>query len=406
MATINGSNGNDHLRGTAASDRMNGRGGNDTLEGSGGNDTLDGGSGDDRLAGGAGRDTYIVDSEGDSIVDSSGRDTVVALVAYYALGAGLENLTLRGNWFEVQGDGNELDNVIRNDRADGGAWIDGADGDDTLLGGDGWDVFSFNQGSGNYGNDVVDGGGGDDGIRTGAHSAVVVDFRDGNVTGGGASGSGTIAFSNIEFAAGGNFDDTLIANDAGIRLYGGDGNDVLVGGAGNDTLLSDNDGSDGGQSPFIAGRDSVTGGAGNDRIETAGGNDTLDGGAGADTLIAGNGDDTLFWQASDTVVDGGDGNDILRLRSGSLKLTAIDNATIQDIETVNMSNGGDNRLTLSAQDILDLSSTTDTLRVLGGSGDSVNIVGAFVDEGVSGGYHRYSVGSATLLIDTDITSVF
>jgi Ca2+-binding RTX toxin-like protein len=406
MATINGSNGDDHLSGTAASDRLNGRGGNDTLDGGGGNDTLDGGSGDDHLAGGAGRDTYIVDSEGDSIVDSSGRDTVVSLVAYYALGAGLENLTLRGTWFEVQGDGNELDNVIRNDRSEGGAWIDGADGNDTLLGGEGWDVFSFSQGSGNYGNDIVDGGGGDDGIRAGTHSAVVIDFRAGTVSGGGTSGSESVFFENIEHAAGGVFDDLLIANDAGIRLYGADGNDTLVGGGGDDTLLSDNDGSDGGQSPFIAGRDSVTGGAGNDRIETAGGNDTLDGGAGSDTLVAGDGNDTLFWQLSDARVDGGAGNDVLRLRSGNLNLTVVDNATIQDIETVNMSSGGDNRLTLSEQDILDLSSTTDTLRVLGRPGDSVNIVGVFEDEGVSGGYHRYSVGSATLLVDTDISSVF
>lgn len=397
MATINGTSGNDRLTGTAQADRLNGRGGNDTLDGAGGDDVLDGG---------AGNDTYILDSDGDQIVDSGGRDTVVSDLISYALGAGLENLTLRGSWYEVQGDGNELNNIIRNDRPDGGAWIDGADGNDTLLGGDGWDAFSFSQGSGDYGNDVVDGGGGVDALRTGSHSAVVIDFRDGTVAGGGASGSGSVTFENIEHAAGGAFDDLLIANDAGVTLYGGDGDDTLRGGAGDDYLASDYDGTDTPQSPFVAGNDRVYGGAGNDRIATAGGNDILDGGAGDDTLEGGSGNDTLYWHASDSRVDGGTGSDTLRIRTGNLNLTAVDNAVIQGIETVNMTGGGNNRLTLNQQDILDISSSTDTLRVLGNAGDSINIVGSFTDGGVSGGYHRYTVGSATLLVDTDITSVF
>jgi Ca2+-binding RTX toxin-like protein len=394
MATISGTAGNDELTGTGADDR---------LYGLSGRDTLDGGGGDDLLDGGTGNDTYIVDSEGDSISDPAGRDTVIALQGYYALGAGLENLTLRGDLFEVQGDGNSAANVIRNERDGGGAWIDGAGGNDTLLGGGGWDVFSFNL-AGNYGSDVVDGGAGDDGIRTGAHSAVTIDFRDGTASGGGTSGSGSIAFEHIEHAAGGAFDDLLIANDAGIRLYGGDGDDTLRGGSGDDYLASDNDGTDA-SSPFIAGNDRVYGGAGNDTLSTGGGNDTLDGGAGDDGLEAGAGNDMLYWQAADSRVDGGSGNDRLRLKSGSLDLTAVDNAVIRDVETVDMTNAGTNRLTLGAQDILDLSSSTDTLKVLGSAGDSVNIVGRYVDEGISGGYHRYGVGTATLLVDTDITSV-
>ena len=396
MATITGTSSNDNLTGTSGDDR---------LYGLGGHDTLDGRLGDDYMEGGGGNDTYVVNSEGDIINDSGGRDTVIATHAYYALGAGLENLTLRGASFEVQGDGNGLANVIRNGRDHGGAWIDGAGGNDTLLGGGGWDVFSFSLGSGNYGHDVVNGGAGQDGIRVGTHSAVVIDFRDGTVSGGGTSGSGSVSFGNIEHAAGGAFDDLLIASDAGITLYGGDGSDTLRGGAGADYLASDNDGTDAPQSPFVAGNDRVYGGAGNDTLVTAGGNDTLDGGSGNDRLQAGRGNDTLYWQASDSLVDGGSGTDSLRLKSGSLDLTAIGNAIIKDVESVNMTGAGNNRLTLRAQDILDLSSSTDSLTVLGSAGDSVNIVGSYTDEGVSGGYHRYSVGTATLLVDTDITSV-
>jgi Ca2+-binding RTX toxin-like protein len=395
MATIRGTAGNDDLTGTAGDDRLYGLGGRDTLDGAGGKDLLDGGSGND---------TYVIDSEGDVVADSGGRDTVIALHGYHALGAGLENLVLRGDLFEVQGDGNAAANVIRNDRDGGGAWIDGAGGNDTLLGGTGWDVFSFNLAA-NYGNDVVDGGAGDDGIRAGAHSAVVIDFRDGTVTGGGTSGSGSVLFKGIEHAAGGAFSDLLIANDAGIRLYGGDGHDTLRGGAGGDYLASDNDGSDAPQSPFIAGKDRVYGGGGNDTLVAGGGSDILNGGAGDDRLAAGAGNDVLHWHAADSRVDGGSGNDRLRLKSGDLDLTAVDNAVIRDIEIIDMRNAGGNRLTLSAQDILDLSSSTDTLKVLGGAGDSVNIVGPYVDDGVSGGYHRYGVGAATLLVDTDITAV-
>ena len=396
MATIKGTSGNDDLKGTSGDDR---------LYGLGGRDTLDGGRGDDYLEGGVGNDTYLVDSEGDTINDSSGRDTVIATQAYYALGAGLENLILRGSWFEVQGDGNNLGNVIRNDRDDGGAWIDGAGGNDTLLGGGGWDVFSFSQGSGNYGHDLVDGGAGEDGIRVGTHSAVFVDFRDGTVIGGGTAGSGSVSFENLEHAAGGAFDDLLIANDAGIALYGGDGNDTLRGGAGDDYLASDSDGTDAPPSPFGAGNDLAYGGGGSDRITTGGGSDTLDGGSGDDQLEAGSGNDTLYWQGSDSMVDGGSGLDTLRLKSGNLDLTVIGNAIIQDVEAVNLTKAGDNQLTLREQDILDLSSSTDTLKVLGSVGDAVNIVGNYVDEGVSGGYHRYGVGAATLLVDTDIADV-
>ena len=56
----------------------------------------------------------------------------------------------------------QLNNVIRNqdNSSQPGriAFIDGADGDDTLIGGTGQDHFIFAAGSGSYGTDSVDGG--------------------------------------------------------------------------------------------------------------------------------------------------------------------------------------------------------------------------------------------------------
>jgi Ca2+-binding RTX toxin-like protein len=393
MATINGTAGADNLKGTAAAD---------TLRGRGGNDTLNGGAGVDTLIGGSGNDTYIVNGDGDVISDSSGVDTVIVNHYTWTLGAGLENLVLTSSFQVAESYGNELDNVISNNRTGQiTTWIDGAGGNDTLLGGSGQDCFEFSRGSGNYGSDRVNGGSGEDAIWVGTNSAVVVDFRAGTVTGGGTSGSGRVTFSNIEVAASDSFNDRLIANNDGIVFYAGGGNDTLIGGAGNDVLYADYNGREShGDEP---GNDRLSGKGGNDRLIAALGNDFLNGGAGADHLQAGAGNDILVWDAADTRVDGGAGTDTLK--SGDLDLTAVANTKIVDVERINLTGGGDDRLTLNMDDILDISSTTDTLKVLGNAGDSVDIVGSFTFQGTSGGYRAYQVGSATLLVDTDIATV-
>ncbi|HWI36811.1 MAG TPA: calcium-binding protein, partial [Burkholderiales bacterium] len=159
-SVINGTEGDDSLVGTAGNDTLNGFGGNDTLDGAGGADQLNGGSGDDR---------YVV-TAGDTISDPSGVDTLVHSYTTTDPGAtlpdGIENGILSGN-FENFGDntpapflvGNSLDNVLTNEAQISGLFIDldGGAGNDTLIGGQGTDRFRFEAGSGNYGNDVVQG---------------------------------------------------------------------------------------------------------------------------------------------------------------------------------------------------------------------------------------------------------
>ncbi len=164
------------------------------------------------------------------------------------------------------GVGNELNNVIRsvNGYYKASFAMDGGDGNDTLLGSDNDDTFLFRAGSGNYGNDVVDGGGGDNaitftywdgvsGVNSYATSGVTIDLRHGTLTGGRISGSATLA--NIQDATGGAFNDRLIANNGrtfdnrgfaesrGSYLDGAGGNDTLEGGASNDRLTG-GDGAD------------------------------------------------------------------------------------------------------------------------------------------------------------------
>jgi hypothetical protein len=116
--------------------------------------------------------------------------------------------------------------------------------------------------------------------------------------------------------------------------------------------------------------------------------------------------------------DGGRGVDRLVADSGHLDLRDVEDDVLADIEIIDMRDdkrysvyGSDpsDKLILTKADVLALSSTTNTLKVLGeGSyeraptADSVNIVGRFEDLGVSGRFHHYKLGAAMLLVETDV----
>jgi Ca2+-binding RTX toxin-like protein len=294
---INGGPGDDSLVGTSGNDTINGFGGNDTLDGLAGDDQLFGGDGDDvlrdadnfddpgndTLDGGLGNDTYDLRAfpfadHNPVLVDAGGIDTVLTNHDF-VLPDGFENLEL----FEgVIGTGNALNNVIVTHTNEPGLYsVDGADGNDTLIGGRDQDGFSFVAGSGNYGDDLVDGGDHFDTISLhDARSSIVVDGRAGILTGGGIGGSGSVRYSNVEQIVTGAFDDRLIAHDGvtwedpnGVHFSG----PFLNAGAGNDTL---------------------TGGAADDVLEGAAGNDLIAGGGDNDFLIGGTGNDRFLFDVA------------------------------------------------------------------------------------------------------------
>ena len=288
-SVINGTAGDDSLMGTPNDDTINGLGGNDTIDGAGGDDVLNGGDGNDSIiaiagfdtvTGGAGNDTiqangnavidggtgddtyFLPGGSGGTLSDAGGNDTIITR-SMEPLPAGIENLLLRDDspTSFLFGVGNDLDNLIRNE-SPAESFLDGADGNDRLIGSTSKDHFAFSHGSGAIGNDTVDGGAGVDDITVGDFSAAVVDFRSGTVVGGGNAGSGSVSFSNIEIATGGQFNDRLIADDGGRRLSGGiGGDDTLIGGAGNDTMVV---------LYFNSGHDSIDGGGGNNTLEVYG----------------------------------------------------------------------------------------------------------------------------------------
>jgi serralysin len=151
----------------------------------------------------------------------------------------------------------------------------------------------------------------------------------------------------------------------------------------------------------------LRGAAGDDALFGQRGDDILRGGAGADRLHGQGGDDILLFRPVDTRLDGGGGFDTLKLMGGrDLRLVRLTSESeVSDIEQLDMRDGSDNLLTLNAQAVLDMSSTTDTLQVLGDAGDTVAIRGDYEDLGASGSFHGYRVGSATLLLDSDVTVI-
>jgi len=177
------------------------------LIGEGGNDTLNGGSGADQLLGGLGNDTYVVDNIGDVIIENldEGNDTVQSSVSY-TLAANVENLTLTGGVYAINGTGNSLDN--------------------TLIGNSGNNVLS-----GDAGNDILQGGNGNDTLN---------DTAGANLLDGGMGVDTLTGGAGNELFAGGAGNDIInTGNGADVVVFNrNDGQDILNGGVGTDNTLS------------------------------------------------------------------------------------------------------------------------------------------------------------------------
>lgn len=94
-----------------------------------------------------------------------------------------------------------------------------------------------------------------------------------------------------------------------IKLYGGDGNDVLLRGSTENDVIEGGAGND--RLEGTEGADVLDGGDGNDVIAAGGGNDDMTGGPGADDFVGSSGDDVLraVDEESDTQINGGPGTD-------------------------------------------------------------------------------------------------
>ncbi len=203
----------------------------------------------------------------------------------------------------------------------------------------------------------------------------------------------------------------------------GDGFDDLIVGA----FGVNSNGYDSGSSYIIFGRSDIDQGGGLPEIKGTEGDDTLKGNEVAEHFIAGAGNDNLLGRGGADVFDagvgddairigdltfasinGGNGNDALHLAGSdmNLDLTAFGDR-IHNIETICLYGRGDNTLTLTAETLLSLSGSTDTLKVHGNSGDHIALQDSgWVDGGSQGFYHTYTHDDAVLLVGANVAVEF
>lgn len=159
-----------------------------------------------------------------------------------------------------------------------------------------------------HGDDVIDGGAGDDNIYGNGGDDVITDNSGNNTVFGGDGDDHITTGNGTDVLHGGNGNDGFWAGGGNDTIYGGDGNDYGDGGAGCDTFFGG------------AGDDSFSGGAGNDMLYGQVGDDTLNGNDGCDSLYGGPGDDTLNGGSHNDLLSGGSGNDQLLGGNGCDKL--------------------------------------------------------------------------------------
>jgi trimeric autotransporter adhesin len=298
------------------------------ITGNSGNNVIDGGAGIDTMVGGAGDDTYVIDSASDVVIENAGEGSDTVQAAFnYTLAANIENITLIGT-SALNATGNTQDNILTGNIANN--TLDGGSGDDTLNGGGGDDILIGGLGNDKFVIDsatdtIVENAGG--GIDT------VYSYVSFTVSG---NTENAVLLGSADLNVSGSVDaNTLLGNTGNNVIDGGAGNDYMLGDAGNDTYYVDSvsdvvmedagKGTDTVQSlvDFTLGSNvenltligsTAIHGTGNDLNNTIVGNarnNVLFGGLGADTMVGSTGDDYYYVDdAGDTIVElAGEGSD-------------------------------------------------------------------------------------------------
>ncbi|HKO88508.1 MAG TPA: calcium-binding protein [Burkholderiales bacterium] len=312
---IEGLGGNDLLLGGAHYDVLMGGNGKDTLEGGGYSDELDGGAGADVMRGGDGSDHYYVDHINDQCIEGAGddgSDTIITSVTV-TMGAGIENL------YMDPPDGDADIDVFGNNLAND---IYGNNGSNHIVGGGGDDHIQGNNSDGPGGNDLIEGGTGNDEMNTahGGNSTVI----------GGKGNDHYIVGANdivIEQAGEGtdylevyNFDRSvyeLVAHVEETSVNAVEGQAVQITGTNDgDIVVLNTEGAVGSALYGLDGDDSLHinpngynyNGDGNSIVDGGDGNDTLSIWNGG-TIYGGNGNDEIWGYAFSEEMHGGNGND-------------------------------------------------------------------------------------------------
>jgi len=325
--------GDDIIEGGEGNDTLRGEEGDDVIEGGLGNDGLQGGYGDDILISGVGDDGF---NGGDGIDTLSFEDATLGITVDLRWGARQET----GEGYDLI---TEIENVIGSDHSDkiyggyGQNVLDGGAGDDrlyggdsdTLIGGDGDDLFVIDQ----YDSHLVI----EDFVAGGAEDRIqALGFTDYTLTQEGSDlrvqfdADTWVLLKNVNAASftaadvtfelvrnpiwgtpgsetinGTQLADSIDALEGDDTVNAGDGNDLIFGGDGADLLNGQDD------------EDDIHGGAGIDTINGGDGSDIIHGDAGADVVDGGYGDDVIFGGDDADTVQGGAGDDTIYGEAGA-----------------------------------------------------------------------------------------
>ena len=370
-----------------------------TLTGNAKANILDGGAGADTMAGGAGHDTYIVDQEGDEVMEAAGQgvDLVQSSAANYTLTDNVENLTLTGEG-NINGRGNELANTLTGNAGDN--ILDGGAGADNMAGGLGSDTYVVD----NVGDVVAEAAElGTDLVQASVSYALSANVENLTLTGAdNINGTGNSAANvlrgnsgnnvldgqgGIDDMAGGLGDDTYVVDvtDDVVTEANGEGTDLVRASA--SYTLSANV-----ENLTLTGSGNIDG-TGNDLANVLAGNsgnNVLDGGAGADNMAGGLGNDTyVVDNAADVVSEAGGGGTDTVLSAVTWALGGgLENLTLTGVGNINATgnNSANTLIGNSGSNLLDGGGGADTMA--GGGGDDIYVVdnaGDLVTEGVDAG---------------------
>ncbi|MCP5381604.1 MAG: hypothetical protein H6912_04480 [Kordiimonadaceae bacterium] len=383
---------------------------NDIITGNSADNLFEGLGGADAFDGGAGIDYVSYISSGSVTVDlrtGTGAETDAQGDTY----TNIEGII--GSDYNDTLNGDDLDNYF-----EGGKGVDrinAGGGDDLIFGLEGGDTIY-----GEEGNDVISGGDGTDTIIAGPGFDII--YGDG--------GDDTIK---------GEDDQDLIYGGAGIdTIFGGTGWDIIEGGEGADTIDGEDDkavlsyalsaagvtinlatnSASGGDATgdTFTNIDGVFGSTHNDTLTGDDEDNYLDGDEGADILIGAGGDDYFYayqseGSATEDQFDGGDGFDKLDfIGSSAITAFSVDISTVNavNIEEVRMGHDYKESMTLTNQDVIDITDADNFLVIMGHDTDSVSSASTWtytMDVMYDGEiYHRYTGAGTEVLVYTEIGS--
>jgi Ca2+-binding RTX toxin-like protein len=122
------------------------------------------------------------------------------------------------------------------------------------------------------------------------------------------------------------------------------------------------------------GSDHIIGTDRSDIIDTLGGDDFVDLKSGDDILNTGAGNDTVSIGEGDKVIDFGLGEDTLILGDNfDLNLDSLESLDIKNVETINLHDNGTHNVSLSVNDVLEITDEDNIIHIEGDDDDHVDV---------------------------------